>query len=144
MITPLSTMSKAVPRVGVTTGKGSHPNVRMSIQVNTSDLLIPALIRADLDMVLGCLPDQFQSDELEIELVEGEPMSIVARVDHPLFDLAEITLHDLVGKPGSCTPRAVRCPAATTRRKPQATRLVLLCHSQHIDKALSNSRQGAA
>lgn len=78
--------------------KGSHPNVRMSIQVDTSDLLIPALIRGDLDVVLGRLPDQFQSDELEIELLEGEPMSIVARVGHPLFDRAEITLHDLVSE----------------------------------------------
>ncbi|MBK5205803.1 MAG: LysR family transcriptional regulator [Polaromonas sp.] len=78
--------------------KGSHPNVRMSIQVDTSDLLIPALIRGDLDVVLGRLPDQFQSDELEIELLEGEPMSIVARVGHPLFGHAEITLHDLVSE----------------------------------------------
>jgi len=78
--------------------KGSHPNVRMSIQVDTSDLLIPALIRGDLDVVLGRLPDQFQSDELEIELLEGEPMSIVARMGHPLFGRAEITLHDLVSE----------------------------------------------
>lgn len=78
--------------------KGRHPDVRMSIQVDTCDLLIPALIRGDLDVVLGRLPDQFLSDELEIELLEGEPMSVVARPGHPLFDRAGITLHDLVGE----------------------------------------------
>ena len=129
-------MSKAVPCVGVTTGKGSHPNVCMSIQVNTSDLLIPALIRADLDMVLGCLPDQFQSDELEIELVEGEPMSIVARVDHPLFDLAEITLHDLVGEAWILHPSGSPVPRRDDTQETAG-------HAPSLAVSLSAHRQSA-
>jgi DNA-binding transcriptional LysR family regulator len=72
--------------------------VRISLQVDTSDLLMPALLRGDLDVVLGRLPDQFYDEDLEIEQLEGESMSVVARPGHPLFDLGEITLADLVAQ----------------------------------------------
>lgn len=78
--------------------KAGNPQVRLALQVDTSDLLIPGLIRGDLDVVLGRLPDQFDNIDLEIELLEGEPMSIVARPGHALFDLPHIEMHDLVGQ----------------------------------------------
>lgn len=78
--------------------KAANPRVRVSLQVDTSDLLMPALLRGDLDVVLGRLPDEFYDEGLEIEQLEGEPMSVVARPGHPLFALAEITLADLVAQ----------------------------------------------
>jgi len=78
--------------------KAATPRVRISLQVDTSDLLMPALLRGDLDVVLGRLPDQFYDADLEIEQLEGEPMIVVARPGHPLFGLAEITLADLVAQ----------------------------------------------
>jgi DNA-binding transcriptional LysR family regulator len=78
--------------------KAENPRVRLALQVDTSDLLMPGLIRGDLDVVLGRLPDQFDNIDLAIELLEGEPMSIVARPGHALFDLADINMHDLVGQ----------------------------------------------
>jgi len=77
--------------------KASNPRVRLSILVDTSDLLIPGLVRGDLDVVLGRLPDQFENGDLDVELFEnGEPMSVVARPGHALFDAKSIDIADLV------------------------------------------------
>ena len=83
---------------GLARFKAGNPRVRISLQVDTSDLLMPALLRGDLDVVLGRLPDQFYDEDLEIEQLEGESMSVVARPGHPLFDLGEISLADLVAQ----------------------------------------------
>jgi DNA-binding transcriptional LysR family regulator len=89
----------AVPNIltrGLGRFKAGHPRVRVTVQVDTSDLLMPGLLRGDLDVVLGRLPDQFYDEDLEIELLEGEPMSVVARPGHPLFDRDRVTMADLV------------------------------------------------
>ncbi|TFZ02672.1 LysR family transcriptional regulator [Ramlibacter henchirensis] len=79
--------------------KDGHPKVRVTLQVDTSDLLIPGLVRGDLDVVLGRLPDQFEGGaELEIESMEGEPMAVVARPGHPLFDRPKLKIADLVAQ----------------------------------------------
>jgi DNA-binding transcriptional LysR family regulator len=78
--------------------KEASPAVRVTVQVDTSDLLMPALLRGDVDVVLGRLPDQFQGEDLDIELLEGEPMAVVARPGHALFDRRKLTLADLAGQ----------------------------------------------
>lgn len=83
---------------GLARFKAGNPRMRVSLQVDTSDLLMPALLRGDVDVVLGRLPDQFYDEDLEIEQLEGEPMSVVARPGHPLFGLAKVTLADLVAQ----------------------------------------------
>jgi len=83
---------------GLARFKSGNSRVRISLQVDTSDLLMPALLRGDLDVLIGRLPDQFYDEDLEIEQLEGEPMSVVARPGHPLFDIGEITLADLVAQ----------------------------------------------
>ncbi len=78
--------------------KDGHPRVRVTLQVDTSDLLMPALLRGDLDVVLGRLPDQFEGGDLEIESMEGEPMAVVARPGHALFDRKKLAVADLVAQ----------------------------------------------
>lgn len=78
--------------------KDYHPKVRVTLHVDTSDMLIPALLCGDLDVVLGRLPDQFQGAELEIEAMEGEPMAVVARPGHPFFDRPVLKIKDLVAE----------------------------------------------
>lgn len=81
---------------GVLAFKAKYPNVRISIEVGTSDTLLPALIRGDFDVVLGRLPDQIDSHSIDIQLFEqGERMRIIARPDHPLAGDARPTLADL-------------------------------------------------
>lgn len=77
--------------------KRDHPKVRISLEVGTSDTLLPALLRGDFDMVVGRLPDQSDSQDLNIELFEGgEQMRVIARAGHPLANAAGLQLTDLV------------------------------------------------
>jgi DNA-binding transcriptional LysR family regulator len=78
--------------------KDGHPKVRVTLQVDTSDLLMPALLRGDLDVALGRLPDHFQGGDLEIETIEGEAMAVVARSGHALLDRDRLKVADLVAE----------------------------------------------
>ncbi|CAG9259936.1 LysR family transcriptional regulator [Paraburkholderia unamae] len=77
--------------------KQANQRVRLSIEVGTSDTLLPALLRGDLDVVLGRLPDQFNEQDLNIEPFEkGEQMRVIARPDHPLAGCDKLRLATLV------------------------------------------------
>ena len=81
----------------LTAFKKANPRVRLSLEVGTSDTLLPALLRGDLDVVLGRLPDQFDQQDLAIEPFEkGEQMRVIARPGHPLASRAKLRLADLV------------------------------------------------
>jgi DNA-binding transcriptional LysR family regulator len=95
----IGTVMGPVPTVltrGVLAFKAQHPKVRVAIEVGTSDTLLPALIRGDFDLVLGRLPDQLDSQGLDIQLFEqGERMRIIARPGHPLANRPATCLADL-------------------------------------------------
>jgi DNA-binding transcriptional LysR family regulator len=74
----------------------SNPNVRLTILVETSDLIVPALIRGELDIVLGRLPDSLYSHNLTIEPLEGEPMCVVGRPNHPMMNMGSLSIVDLL------------------------------------------------
>ncbi len=96
----VGTVMGPVPRLltgAVLAYKRDHPKVRISIEVGTSDTLLPALLRGDFDVVLGRLPDQGDSQDLDIELFDiGEQMRVIARAGHPLAGAAALQLADLV------------------------------------------------
>jgi DNA-binding transcriptional LysR family regulator len=82
---------------GLAAFKAANPRVQVSVQVDTSDVLVPALLAGDLDIVIARLPDQFRDIAVDIELFEkGEPMSVVARPGHPLFAARALKLAQLV------------------------------------------------
>lgn len=83
---------------GLVRFKAGNPRVRITLQVDTSDRLMPALLLGDLDVVLGRLPDQFFDEDLQVEQLEGEPMSVVARPGHPLFEQPAVALHQLASQ----------------------------------------------
>lgn len=95
----IGTVTGPVPTLltrGVLAFKAQHPRVRVAIEVGTSDTLLPALIRGDFDLVLGRLPDQQDSQGLDIQLFEqGEHMRIIARPGHPLANRLDTRLADL-------------------------------------------------
>lgn len=65
--------------------RAAYPRVRLSIDVGTSDTLLPHLIRGDLDLVLGRFPDRLDNQGLEIDFFDQpEQMSVVARPGHAL------------------------------------------------------------
>ena len=75
----------------------SSPLVRLTLLVETSDLLVPALIRGELDIVLGRLPDSFYGHNLRIESLEGEPMCVIGRPGHPMVRKRKLLIADLLG-----------------------------------------------
>ncbi|MNQ85249.1 HTH-type transcriptional regulator GbpR [compost metagenome] len=89
-----------VPRLltkAVLAYKRDYPKVRISIEIGTSDTLLPALLRGDFDVVLGRLPDQSDSQDLAIELFDqGEQMRVIARAGHPLAGSSPLQLADLI------------------------------------------------
>ncbi len=73
-----------------------YPHVQIYIHVATSDSLYEKLMRGDLDIVLGRLPDQISKHDLEIDYFEkGEEMSIIARPGHFLAKRDKVSLKDL-------------------------------------------------
>jgi len=95
----IGTVMGPVPELltrGLLAFKANNPKVRISVEVGTSDTLLPLLIRGDFDVVLGRLPDQIKHPDLDIELFEeGEQMRVIARPQHPLTKVAPLTLRDL-------------------------------------------------
>lgn len=76
--------------------KAENPLVRISLDVGTSDILLPALLRGDLDLVLGRIPDQLKNQDLEIVFLDtGEHMSVIARPGHALASKKKVALSDL-------------------------------------------------
>jgi DNA-binding transcriptional LysR family regulator len=89
----------AVPTIltdTLTKFQASNPNVCITIVVDTSDILVPAIIRGELDIVLGRLPDSIYSSNLFIEPLEGEPMSVIGRPDHPMMVAGSLSIGNLL------------------------------------------------
>ena len=51
--------------------KTENPRVRISLEVGTSDALLPSLLQGDLDLVLGRIPDRLNRQDLEIIFLEA-------------------------------------------------------------------------
>jgi DNA-binding transcriptional LysR family regulator len=79
--------------------KKERPGVAISIVVGTYDILLPALLVGDLDMVLGRMPEQGRSRALVYEEFYTEPICLVVRCGHPLLRKRRLTLRELVNEP---------------------------------------------
>ncbi|HWW33109.1 MAG TPA: LysR substrate-binding domain-containing protein [Steroidobacteraceae bacterium] len=75
--------------------KKQRPGVAISVVVGTYDILMPALLGGDLDMVLGRLPEEGRSRALVYEEFYAEPICIVTRRGHPLSRKRRLSLRDL-------------------------------------------------
>src|ERR1700758_3847639 len=73
--------------------KKQRPGVAISVVVGTYDLLVPALLVGDLDMVLGRMPEEGRSRALVYEEFYAEPICVVTRRGHPLARKRRPTLH---------------------------------------------------
>jgi DNA-binding transcriptional LysR family regulator len=76
--------------------KTEYPNVRISLDVGTSDALVHSLIQGDLDLVLGRIPEQLHNQDLELTFLDnGERMSVITRPGHPLQNKPHLDISDL-------------------------------------------------
>ncbi|HEX4388405.1 MAG TPA: LysR substrate-binding domain-containing protein [Steroidobacteraceae bacterium] len=79
--------------------KKERPGVAISVSVGTYDVLMPALLAGDLDMVLGRLPEEGRSSALLYEEFYAEPVCLVTRRGHPLTRRRRLELRDLTAEP---------------------------------------------
>lgn len=83
--------------------KMQEPKILLSIRVGTVDELFPALIKGEIDIVVGRIPSSqsphYQPVSLEHLALYREKLCLVVSPDHELLSERELTLTDLVGYP---------------------------------------------
>jgi DNA-binding transcriptional LysR family regulator len=85
--------------------KEAHPRLQISVQIDTSDVLVQALQQDQLDIVVGRIPYGFSALDLTFETLSEEALAIVARPDHPAVGMtAKPKLADLAKYPWIVQP----------------------------------------
>lgn len=79
--------------------KSKHPRLAPNIQIGTSDVLVDALLHDKIDIVIGRVPDNWDSRELLFESISEESLSIVASPSSPEVHNLHITLRGLAKYP---------------------------------------------
>lgn len=72
--------------------KQAHPDLQLMVQVDPSNVLVDALLRSQLDIVIGRLSQQHDKSAFRYEMLADEPVSAVVRPDHPLLHAAGLDL----------------------------------------------------
>jgi DNA-binding transcriptional LysR family regulator len=81
----------------IATLKKSHPRLSMSIQVDTSDVLVQALQQDQLDVVLGRIPTGARADDLLFDSLGEEELCVIAGAQNPVASAASLTWTELQG-----------------------------------------------
>ncbi|WP_028222494.1 LysR substrate-binding domain-containing protein [Paraburkholderia oxyphila] len=68
--------------------KRTHANMRVSVEIDASNVLLEHLAQDKLDVVLGRLSAEHDKLQLRYEPLTGEPVCAVVRPGHPLLDAA--------------------------------------------------------
>jgi len=72
-----------------------HPQVAVSVVVETSDVIQAQLEQGDVDLVLGRLTDGHDETKYASVPLLGESQVVVVRAGHPVFERANLTLADM-------------------------------------------------
>lgn len=75
--------------------KQQHPSITLKLVQGTTEDLLPALAVGDIDLIIGRLYEPLAPDGLIREWFYNEPISIVARAEHPIFSSQEPPLESL-------------------------------------------------
>ena len=70
----------------------AHPRVRVYALVNTSEVLVDALRRGELDVAIAPRPPDDELAGLETRALADEPLTVVARAGHPLGRKRSVSL----------------------------------------------------
>lgn len=91
-----SIVARAVARI-----KRDYPRLQVSIQVETSNLLLPLLAQGELDVMIGRVLEGQASVRhgLKYEPLGREPLCLVVRPGHPLLARSDLSLAALCGEP---------------------------------------------
>ena len=94
------TLTRAIAAV-----KGLHPQMDISVLVDTSDMLMGHLEKGTLDVVIGRLTERVERGSFTFELLGEESLSVVAGFQHPLAKVRQTTLKALMGYGWVLQPR---------------------------------------
>ncbi|HET6829205.1 MAG TPA: LysR family transcriptional regulator [Ramlibacter sp.] len=75
--------------------KQAHPSLRVSLQIETSDVLMERMAQGKIDMLVARLFAQHDKTALRYEALAEEPAVAVVRPGHPLLSVDGLTLRDL-------------------------------------------------
>jgi DNA-binding transcriptional LysR family regulator len=79
----------------IATLKQSHPRLSMSIQVDTSDVLVQALLQDQLDIVLGRIPTGARAEDLLFDSLGEEELCVIAGAQNPWAKAKSLTWEQL-------------------------------------------------
>jgi DNA-binding transcriptional LysR family regulator len=77
--------------------KQAHPTLRVSVQIETSDVLMERMAQGKFDMLVARLFAQHDKTALRYEALAEEPAVAVVRPGHPLLGVDHLSLRDLCG-----------------------------------------------
>ncbi len=77
--------------------KQEHPSLRITLQIESSDVLLERLSQGKLDMLVSRLFAQHDKTDLRYEVLAEEPVCAIVRPGHPLLSSANLSLRDLAG-----------------------------------------------
>jgi DNA-binding transcriptional LysR family regulator len=72
-----------------------HPDLRVQLAVESSDVLIERLAQSKLDIMIGRLFEMHDKTNLSYERLADEPVCAVARPGHPMHGSSALTLKQL-------------------------------------------------
>jgi DNA-binding transcriptional LysR family regulator len=75
--------------------KQEHPELRVALEIETSDVLMERLILGKLDILIARLFARHDKSKLRYERLTEEPVCAVARPGHPLLGVAGLALRDV-------------------------------------------------
>ena len=75
--------------------KHTWPQMRVRLQQGRTEELLPLLAAGEIDLIVGRLYEPAGPDAFLREPIWTEPISILARPEHPLFQAAAVTAEDL-------------------------------------------------
>jgi LysR family transcriptional regulator, pca operon transcriptional activator len=85
-----------MPRV-VRALRQEHPALEIRMVVGRTEDMLPRLESGELDLVLGQLYPPEVPDGMVREVLYDEPISVIARAGHPLFEKPNLSTADLMG-----------------------------------------------
>ena len=75
--------------------KQEHPELRVALEIETSDVLLERLALGKLDILIARLFARHDKSTLRYERLTEEPVCAVARPGHPLLGVAGLALRDV-------------------------------------------------
>ncbi|MCE2563264.1 LysR substrate-binding domain-containing protein [Komagataeibacter sp. FNDCF1] len=91
----LQSASAALLPRAITMLRREHPDISVSVIEGTNDMLMPAMLRGEIDLVVGRIPAMRQHDHLADEILMHDVACIVAHARHPLTRSPSLSLRDL-------------------------------------------------